>query len=123
MSPEPDATQYGMYRTTILCWRCWCGYEMYSPGEFADFLVFYCDRCGACRVADTYGEVGIAKRKFLDLHYPSVRGWGGKKEDREFSKIFEEGWAVRCPCGGRFRFNAWPPCPRCHAKPLRWLSW
>jgi len=122
MSAEPEADRYGMYRTTILCWRCWCRYTAYAPGEFADFMVFYCDGCGACRVASD-GEIGRAKRKFLDVHYPSIRGWGGKKENEQFFRVFEERWSEQCSCNGRFRSRAWPICPRCHAKPIRWLSW
>lgn len=124
MSEEtrPETVQYGMYRTTILCWRCWHRYHAYSPYEFADIVVLHCDKCGAARVTDTYGHLGEAEKKFLNLHYPASRGWADPKQEKEFLKLFEEKWTEGCSCGGRFRLGSWPSCPRCHAKPLRWLS-
>jgi len=71
--------------------------------------------------ASGFGESGEAKSKYLDVHYPTLRGWGGKKEDKEFSVIFENQWTEACSCGGRFRLAPPIRCPHCRAPECRLL--
>ena len=113
--------QYNMRRTTVLCWRCWKPYFIYSPGEFADAQMLYCDQCSTSRICED-GDVYWANKKFLDRRFPSVRGWGGKREHSAFIAVFEQEWGEPCECGGRFRLDPWPKCPHCHAKPWPLLS-
>lgn len=113
--------QYNMRRTTVLCWRCWKSYFIYSPGEFADAQILYCDQCSTSRICED-ADVYWANKKFLDRRFPSVRGWGSKREHSAFMTVFEREWSEPCECGGRFRLNPWPKCPHCHAKPWPLLS-
>ena len=114
--------QFKAYRVPTRCWRCWKKFEFYSPYEFVDILLFKCEKCNEMRVTQTYAEGhGYARQKFLDLHYPMLRGWGGKKEDRAFLSVFENQWTEACPCSGRFRLRAPIRCPHCHAPELRIL--
>ena len=108
------------YRVPSRCWRCWKRFEFFAPYDFVDMLIFRCDRCSEMR-ASGFGESGEAKSKYLDVHFPALRGWGGKKEDRVFSAVFENGWAEACPCSGRFRLAPPIRCPHCRTPECRLL--
>ena len=118
--PATNTMHFKAYRVPVRCWRCWKRYEFFAPYEFVDVSIFRCDRCSEMR-ASTLGESGEAKSKYLDVHYPTLGGWGGKKEDREFSTIFENQWAEACPCGGRFHLAPPIRCPYCRSPECRLL--
>ena len=119
-----NAISFKAYQCVMRCWRCWQQYSYFVPNEFEDVTVLFCDTCGASRASEDYGPdgIGYAKKKFLDVHYPTLKGWGGRKPEREFARVFEDSWSHRCSCGGRFRIDGVPKCSRCRARQWRWLE-
>ncbi len=117
-----NTMHFKAYRVPVRCWRCWKRYEFFAPYEFVDVSLYKCDRCPTIRATQNYGEgEGLAKTKFLDFHYPTLRGWGGNKENQAFLDIFENKWTEPCECGGRFRSRTPIRCPHCRAPECRLL--
>ena|SRR3989338_775133 len=116
------AMHFKAYRVPVRCWRCWKRYEFFAPYEFVDVLLYNCERCHEIRATEAYGSGhGLAREKFLDLKYPTLRGWGRKEELDDFLRLFENQWTEPCSCGGRFRLRAPIRCPHCRAPECRLL--
>ena len=119
---ENNTLIFRAYRVPVFCWRCWKWFSFFSPNEFEDLVIYRCDRCAETRASQIYGEgEGYARKKYLDLHYPTLVGWGGKREERAFLSVFEDKWTEACQCGGHFRLRVPVRCPRCHAPEIRLL--
>jgi len=86
-------------------------------------MVFRCERCGAKRVIEAYGEgnYGGAESKYIDFHYSHLPRNEDEKHMDEFLRVFEGQWTDLCPCGGHFRFRSPIRCPHCRAPECRLL--
>lgn len=119
---ETNTVVFRAHRVPVRCWRCWRGFDFFTPNEFEDVAVYRCEKCPEVRATEIYGAgEGYAKAKYLDVHHPKSSGWGGKSEDREFLRVFENDWTEPCTCGGRFRLRTPVRCPHCHAPEIRLL--
>ena len=120
--PATNTMHFKAYRVPVRCWRCWKRYEFFAPYEFVDVVLYKCERCHEIRATEAYGTgEGYARERFLDLKHPTLRGWGGKKEDNDFLAVFENSWTEPCACGGRLRLRAPIRCPYCRTPECRLL--
>ena len=120
---QPHTLIFRAYRVPVRCWRCWHRFAFFAPNEFADTLLFPCDKCGNIRAMATYGESNFTgvEGKYIDVHYPHLPRSEDEKYTEEFLDVFENSWTSPCECGGRFRLRAPVRCSHCHAPEWRWL--
>jgi hypothetical protein len=81
------------------CEHCGTGfvYELWHAG-FSDIAYAYCDTCGRTATFHAWGG-GVPPETLIRFHQPISRDAESEVE--------------RCECGGRFRGDASPRCPKC----------
>lgn len=94
------------------CADCGKEFEVNSGGGFI-FHLLRCDICGKNKT--------ILFDKIQDLHnrcFPPASAndddWVQEISYEEYNKGVED-FAGNCRCGGKFRFDAPPRCPKCHS--------
>lgn len=111
------------YSYTAYCRKCRSSFKVNDGGGFF-FHLLRCDSCGGERSIgfDEIGEPHLRYLKGLDGPYCLASAEhdrhvrenypGEPMGEEEYHGAVEE-ICGRCDCGGRFRFDAPPRCPKC----------
>ena len=107
------------------CRECGAEFELSDGGGFF-FHLLRCDRCGKTKSIsfDKLGDLHLRYVKGLDVPYSSAswefdksvqRNYPGEPiSEAEYHQEIEK-LLHKCRCGGRYRFDAPPRCPRCRS--------
>ena len=105
------------------CKKCGKKFTVRDGGGFI-FHLLHCDKCGREKSIsfDEIGEPHLRYIKGLDIPYCIAtskhdediqKNYPGEPlSEEEYNKAVEKK-AGKCDCGGRFRFDALPRCPKC----------
>jgi Zn finger protein HypA/HybF involved in hydrogenase expression len=107
------------------CGECGAEFEVSEGGGFT-FHLLHCDRCGKGKSIsfDKIGELHLRYVKGLDMPYSTVT-WDSDRfiqetytgepiSEAEYHQEIEK-LTRKCRCGGRYRFDAPPRCPKCRS--------
>jgi hypothetical protein len=110
---------------TAICKKCGHRFEANVGGGFS-FHLLHCDECGRNKSIG-FNEIGEAHLRYLkglggpyciatqesdefvQKNYP-----GDSISEEDYHRICEE-LAGKCKCGGRFKLDAPPRCPKCRS--------
>lgn len=89
---------------TVRCKDCNKTFEVSIGGGFF-FHLLHCDRCGRERSISLIEADKKIKKENKNLSI----------QDKKYDELIEE-YAGTCKCGGSFKFEAPPRCPRCRSE-------
>jgi hypothetical protein len=107
------------------CKNCGTEFEASEGGGFT-FHLLHCDQCGKDKSIsfDKLGDLHLRYVKGLDVPYSSFsweldksiqRNYPGEPiSEADYYKEIEK-LIRKCRCGGRYRFDAPPRCPKCRS--------
>jgi hypothetical protein len=107
------------------CKECGCKFQASDGGGFF-FHLLHCDVCGKSKNVsfEEIGEPHIRYVKGLKTPYAMATAendrqiqeeYPGKPLSEKSYHIAVEKMAGKCRCGGAFKFNAKPRCPKCRS--------
>lgn len=112
-----------------ICNACRHRFSMNIGGGFR-FHLLRCDRCGAEKAIgfDSLGDIHLRYLKGLQGPYSVATADYDREVQRNYpgeplpegdyeSKVEE--FAGKCGCGGEYKFNAPPRCPKCKSSDLK----
>ena len=116
--------------TSETCLDCGETFSIRSGGGFV-FDRLHCEQCGADKSVghQELGDTHLRFIKGLKVPYAVARAemdrriqdeYPGKPLSRKQYHAAVEGDLAPCACGGRFRYDAPPRCPKCRSTPDRW---
>ena len=110
-------------RYTAICEKCGDKFEVNNGGGFF-FHLLHCDQCGKEKSIsfDELGDIHLRYVKGLSVPYCMVSAEKDKRIQEEYpgTPLSEDEYhaevermAGQCHCGGEFKFDASPRCPKC----------
>ena len=111
-----------------ICNKCRHRFSVNIEGGFR-FHLLHCDRCGGEKAIDfdTLGEIHLQYLKGLQGPYSVAtadydrdvqKNYAGAPLSEEDYESKVEEFAGKCRCGGWYKFNAPPRCPKCKSSDL-----
>ena len=116
-------------RFEALCNKCGHSFSFENGGGFS-FHLLRCDRCSETKGIrfDEVGELHLAYLKGLSVPYCIAssdhddwvrENYEGEPVPEDYYHEEIEKMMGKCKCGGQFKFNSPPRCPKCHCTDIK----